>query len=54
MMKVAETSIRVLRALIQWCPKDMEEKIPTRRQLWPCAFREYPTKENPNAFEYSE
>jgi hypothetical protein len=32
----------------------MEKKILTRRQLWPCAFREYPTKENPNALEYSE
>jgi hypothetical protein len=30
------------------------KKTLTRRQLWPCAFREYPTKENPNTLEYSE
>jgi hypothetical protein len=26
----------------------------TRGKLWSCAFRKYPTEENPNALEYTE
>jgi hypothetical protein len=32
----------------------MEKEKLTRRKLWSCAFREHPTKENPNALEYTK